>query len=169
MTTAEAPVSRTTCQRIAQTCTYFNVRRATRILGEAFDRELRPLGLRGTQFSVLVATALLEQATVSRLAEVIHADRSTMTRALGPLERDGWIETRAGDDRRERLARLSPDGERRLGRAVVAWERAQRRVVDAMGVDAWTGLLAGARRVNEVRESLIAAGPEGADASDGTA
>lgn len=142
------------CRRIARTCTYFNVRKATRILGEAYDRELRPHGLRGTQFSVLVAAALLDEPTVGRLAAVIGADRTTMTRVLAPLERDGWIVSGAGEDRRQRRVRLTASGERRLAAATPAWERAQRAVVGAMGEEAWAALSTGAKRVHEVAVSL---------------
>lgn len=149
---------RADCSRIARTCTYFNVRKAGRLLGEVYDAELRPFGIVGTQFSVLVAIALMEGATVGELASAIGADRTTMTRALGPLERDGWIASSRGEDRRERRARLTDGGRRRLPGAMAAWERAQARVVEAMGEDAWAALLAGARRVHAVAGALGAAG-----------
>jgi DNA-binding MarR family transcriptional regulator len=145
------------CRRVASTCAYFNVRRATRILGEVYDRELRPFGIAGTQFSVLVATALLEEPTVGRLAEVIGADRTTMSRALRPLERDGWIESAAGlTDHRERRARLTEAGKERLVQAIHAWERAQRIVAAAMGEADLGALLAGARRVHAIAPRLVA-------------
>lgn len=154
----DAPgVDRGTFRRIARTCTYFNVRRATRLLGEAYDRELRPLGLRGTQFSVLVAAALLDGATLTRLAEAVGADRTTLTRVLAPLERDGWVVTAPGEDRRERRVHLTGPGELRLTGAVEAWERAQRHVVELLGEEAWGGLVAGARRVGELAGSLAPA------------
>jgi len=154
MTGDRERLDRGSCRRVARTCTYFNVRRAARVLGETYDRALRPFGLKGTQFSVLVATALMEEATVGGLAEAIGADRTTMTRALGPLERDGWIASVSGDDRRERHVHLTDRGEERLADAVGAWDGAQRAVVEALGDEAWAGLLAGARRVHEVADTL---------------
>lgn len=144
------------CRRIARTCAYFNMRRATRVLGEVYDRQLRPFGIVGTQFSVLVATALLEEPTVGRLAGVVGADRTTLSRALGPLERDGWIETAAGTaDHRERRARLTESGRKRLVRAIGAWEQAQELVAAAMGEADLGALLSGARRVHELAPKLI--------------
>ena len=61
-----------TRREIAGTCTYFHARRATRILAEAFDDALRPHDLKGTQFTLLVAVSLMEEATVGRLAEAIE-------------------------------------------------------------------------------------------------
>ncbi|HKI59232.1 MAG TPA: MarR family winged helix-turn-helix transcriptional regulator [Trueperaceae bacterium] len=167
MPAENGPVDFAACRRISRTCTYFNVRRAARILGEAYDRELRRFGLKGTQFSVLVATALLEEPTVGRLSVAMSADRTTITRALAPLERDGWIVTCAGPDRRERRVRLTRAGGVRLARAVEAWERAQRGVVEAMGEEAWSDLLAGAKRVHEVAGALaLPLAPAGAEAAD---
>jgi DNA-binding MarR family transcriptional regulator len=142
------PLPRAKLLEIARDCTYFNVRKATRILADAFDEALRPFGLRGTQFSLLVAIALIEDATVGRLAEVIGADRTTLTRTLAPLEREGLIESEQGEDRRERRLRLTRRGEERVAAATEAWEETQRAVFDGIGEDAWNGLMSGVRAVH---------------------
>lgn len=137
-------------RRIARTCTYFHVRRATRILADVYDEALRPHGLRGTQFSLLVAITLADEPTVGRLAEVLSSDRTTLPRILAPLERDGWIRSERGEDRRQRRLRLTPAGARRLAEATPAWERAQASVVGALGDEAWADLMEGARAVQRV-------------------
>ena len=142
------PLDRETRLRIARSCTYFNVRKATRVLADAYDEALRPFGLRGTQFSLLLAITLVDEPTVGRLAGVLAADRTTMTRTLAPLERDGLIESERGADRRQRRLRLTPAGERRLAEAADAWERTQTSVRGAIGDDRWSDLMAGARAVH---------------------
>jgi DNA-binding MarR family transcriptional regulator len=153
-------LSRPKCLEIARTCTYFNVRKATRILADAFDEALRPFGLRGTQFSLLAAVFLGVEPTVGRLAEVLGADRTTLTRSLAPLERDGLIESVDSEDRRERRIRLTAAGEERLAAASVAWERAQESVYQALGEEAWNGLMNGARAVHEMGSRLGSRGLE---------
>ena len=44
--------------RAATCCANFNLRKASRALGQVYDAALRPLGLKGTQFSLLTALAL---------------------------------------------------------------------------------------------------------------
>ena len=41
MTGDRERLDRGSCRRVARTCTYFNVRRAARVLGETYDRALR--------------------------------------------------------------------------------------------------------------------------------
>lgn len=140
---APAPLEEAMRREIADSCTYFHARRATRILAEAFDDALRPHGLKGTQFTLLVAVSLTEEATVGRLAEAIDADRTTLTRTLAPLERDGLLENRPGADRRQRRMALTDAGERRLVEAYPAWRRTQASIVEGLGVEDWERLMAG--------------------------
>src|SRR5687767_2067873 len=95
------------CVEIARTCTYFNVRKASRALAQVFDEALRPCRLRGTQFSLLVALAGSEGATVNKLADYLQMDRTTLTRNVAPLERDGLVKSAEGEDGRERRLHLT--------------------------------------------------------------
>ena len=153
MTKKSTTLNRERGLEIARTCTYFNVRKATRILGEHFDEALRPHGLKGTQFSLLVAVSLTEGPTVGRLAEVLAADRTTLTRTLAPLERDGLIESRPGSDKRERRLQLTREGERRLQAATEDWERAQQAILAELGSGPWKDLMSGLRAVHGMGRS----------------
>lgn len=137
-------------REIARTCTYFNTRKATRILGEHFDEALRPHGLKGTQFSLLVAVGLADGPTVGRLAEILAADRTTLTRTLAPLERDGLIESRPGSDKRERCLQLTAEGERRIEGASRDWEKAQQQILEEVGRGSWESLMNGLRAVHDM-------------------
>lgn len=131
------------CAEVAGICACLHFRRASRAVTQLFDHVLEPSGLRATQFTVLVAIARSGSATVARLAETLVMDRTTMTRNLRPLERDGLIERVAGEeDRRTRTVRLTGRGEAALARALPLWERAQSRVIDGLGEERWRGLLA---------------------------
>src|SRR5262245_3146568 len=132
-----------TCLRIAETCTFFSVRRASRAVGAAFDAALRPAGLRATQFSLLVSLAVVQSSTISRLAKVLVLDRTTLTRNLAPLERSGIVESVAGGDHRERCVRLTDLGSRKLADAIALWEQAQRRIVGQLGESRWRTLMSG--------------------------
>jgi DNA-binding MarR family transcriptional regulator len=133
------------CAAARETCTANNLRKATRAVTSLFDDALRPAGLRISQLSILIALALAEEATVSKLAGLLALERTTMTRNLAPLERRGLVETVAGADARHRVLRLTAKGKAALARALPVWKRVQDRVVAGLGDTRWKALLQGLR------------------------
>jgi DNA-binding MarR family transcriptional regulator len=73
-------------------CACFNPRKVARAVTQLYDDALRPAGLRVTQFSLLVVVRMAGPVSVTRLAELTVLDRTTLTRNLELLERQGWIE-----------------------------------------------------------------------------
>lgn len=131
---------------MAEECLCFRARRVSRALTRLYDEELRPLGIQATQLTLLNAVALGGEAgaSMSRLADVLAMDPTTLSRNLRPLEREGLLEIiRSPADRRVRLARLTAEGNRRVADALPLWERAHRRVVEALGHEAAVDLRAG--------------------------
>jgi DNA-binding MarR family transcriptional regulator len=129
------------CKRAAQTCTGRNLRKATRAISSLYDEAMRPTGLRHSQMGLLVSLALAEKATVSKLASLLDLDRTTMTRNLGPLERQGLVSSTTGDDARNRVLRLTDKGRAALAEALAAWEGVQARIVKGLGDARWKGLM----------------------------
>jgi DNA-binding MarR family transcriptional regulator len=121
------------CLRISRSCLGLNLRRADRAVTHLYDEAFRALGLRGTQFGLLVATRAMEPAPMSRVAAALALDRTTLTRNLKPLEKKGWLVVHAGRDRRERLVSLTPQGHRMTVRAYAAWRAAQARMRQIVG------------------------------------
>lgn len=124
----EAAVSR------ADECNNLTLRKASRYLGATYDKALAPLGLRGTQFSILQQLSLREEMTISGLADVIAMDRTTMASNLKPLAREGLvtIETSA-TDRRARSVAITPDGLARFKSALPLWEGVQAEFEEKFG------------------------------------
>jgi len=60
-------------------------------------------------------------------------DRTTLGRAIRPLERDGLLMIGAGDDGRTRSLRLTARGEARLKAAKSKWREAQKEFEIALG------------------------------------
>ena len=71
------------------------LRRASRAVTQLYDGALQASGLKATQFTLLVAAARLKAAPVSRMAEVLVMDRTTLTRNLKPLVKDGLLAVEA--------------------------------------------------------------------------
>ena len=91
-------------------CLCASFRRASRVLTQHYDAALRPLGLRGTQFTLLQALSLAGEVSQGTLGEILAIDSTTLTRTLAIMVRRGWIVSRFGDDRRERWLSLSDAG-----------------------------------------------------------
>ncbi|TKJ86251.1 MarR family transcriptional regulator [Paenibacillus sp. PK4536] len=122
-------------------CACLNFRKASRFITSLYDEYLRPVGIRATQLSLLMALEQTGSVTITSLAEVLLMDRTTLPRDLKPLERNGWVSITEGKDRRKRFIALTPEGKELLDRALPLWEQAQTRVQDYMGETRYTGLL----------------------------
>jgi DNA-binding MarR family transcriptional regulator len=134
------------CRQVAQSCAVFNLRKASRALTQFYETALRPSGLRVTQLTLMVAIHLLGAITISRLAETMVMDRTTLTRNLKLLEKKGLIKIIPGEDRRERVAVLTQAGQEALGKALPLWEETQSKIVN------WLGH----RRFSEMQANLMA-------------
>jgi DNA-binding MarR family transcriptional regulator len=119
--------------KAGQLCACFNIRKTARVITQLYDEELRPTGLRITQFALLMAARGLEPVTVTRLAKIGVIDRTTLTRNLRPLEKQGLLCIEPGEDRRERQVRLTTRGQQALAKAFPLWEKAQARVAGGFG------------------------------------
>ena len=138
--------------RVRNECTGQSLRRATRTVARIYDETLAPSGLRGTQFSLLIALSFFKEAPLLRVAEELSLDRTTLTRNLQPLERAGLVASSPGKDQRVRLLRLTEAGQRALQRAYPLWEEAQTKVVKALGQRRWRTLLEGLDATRRLQE-----------------
>jgi len=132
-------------------CTSLNLRKAARTVTQFYDDALRGSGLKSTQFSLLAAASLAGTAPISRLAEEMAMDRTTLTRNLKPLEAEGLLQIVAGADRRVRNVTVTPEGDALLQKAAPMWRDAQTRMIDKLGDERWGELL---RHLQGVRRAL---------------
>lgn len=127
--------------QIANECTLSGLRKASRAVTQLYDEALAPAGIRSTQFSVLIATTLVGDATMTELAEVLIMDRTTLTRALAHLEAEGLVNVESGSDRRTRLLKLTERGKSVVDKATPLWRQAQNRMVTGLGKRRWETLM----------------------------
>lgn len=119
----------------SEDCNCFALRSAARHATQLYDQFLAPIGLRTTQFSILAKLKRRGPLTISALAEDMVTDRTTMGRAIQPLERDGLIQiVPAASDRRVKDVHLTKSGEKRLQEGIKAWAQAQARFETDFGV-----------------------------------
>jgi DNA-binding MarR family transcriptional regulator len=122
MSNADVPFE--TTLQVRDTCFCLHVQRAARALARLFDEALRPVGLTSGQFSLLNALNRPQLPAMAPVAKLLAMDRTTLTAALKPLERKGWVKvTEDPKDRRSRLLHLTQDGRKALASAVPIWRR----------------------------------------------
>ena len=118
------------------------LRQASRAVSRLYDEELRSVGMRTTQYSLLCHLRRAGEVRQRDLGGLTSLDETTLTRNLRPLIHSGWVAIGTGDDRREKPVRLTEAGAAKLRQARPAWERAQERMRSRMPDGAWSGLLA---------------------------
>ena len=123
-------------------CVCRNLRSASRAVTQLYDEMLKPGGLRATQLGVMTTIANFGSVTINRLAQMLVMDRTTLTRNLKLLEKQGLIKTTPGEDRRTREVTLTDKGQQVLAQALPLWEKAQERVVKAFGAERWNATMA---------------------------
>ena len=90
-------------------------------------------GLRITQYSILANLDRLKSLSITELANVMVIDRTTLTRNLRPLQRDGLVALSDGPDKRSRALTLTDEGRERLKTARPLWRKTERKV--RQGID----------------------------------
>lgn len=115
-----------------------------------YDALLRPGGLNATQFTLLQALNEASEISQKQLAGLLEIDTTTLTRTLAPLRRKGWLQSKAGADRRELRLSLTAAGRRQYQRAVPYWQKAQKGLENALGNETWNRLVQAAVRTAEV-------------------
>ena len=88
-------------------CLCHRTRMASRAVTRFYDEMLRSTGLRATQLAVLVAVGRDEVFSITTLAKFIGMDRSTLTRNLAPLKREGLIRVGSEGWRRSRTVEMT--------------------------------------------------------------
>jgi DNA-binding MarR family transcriptional regulator len=106
-------------------CVCTAARRRSRELTRAFEKAMRGSGLRSTQFNLLATLVQTGPLPTTRLADFLGLERTTLTRNLGPLMRDGLVRVDEGEDRRIRKAAITPAGEEAARHAFPFWKKAQ--------------------------------------------
>ncbi|WP_436828727.1 MarR family winged helix-turn-helix transcriptional regulator [Sphingomonas sp. DT-207] len=120
-------------------CICTSIRKTARVVARAYDEALAPHGMTTAQFAILRHVIRGEPLALSRLAEELVMDRSSLYRALTPMETRGWVQVEPGKGR-AKLARLTDAGRAALAEATPAWNAIQGRLEQGMDRDFWVGL-----------------------------
>lgn len=126
-------------------CHCFAARRNARYLTRLYDRHLSVANVSISQFSLLAVLASYPDISISELAERMVMERTTLVRALKPLQTAGFIHSRAEGSRSALRLSLSDDGMAKIQEAEPFWRAAQDEFEAQMEPD----------RAVSLRESLL--------------
>lgn len=119
---------------IACSCLLSASRRLGRVVTSIFDEELRPFGIKASQFGLLVVIAKAGPVRRTGIGRYADLDPSTLTRNLAVMAANGWIEdVIEGDDGRGDPVRITTKGRHLIDSVAPGWKKAQQRARKFLG------------------------------------
>lgn len=122
-------------------CTNMKLRKATRLVTQAYDAEIQIAGIKSTQFTLLATLNALGNPAITKLAEVMVMDRTTLSRNIKPLINKGLVTSGSEQDLRVKQVSLTAEGRALLSEAMPHWQQIQDTVVERMGKKRWDQFL----------------------------
>lgn len=111
-------------------CKCLKMRMASRIATQFYDKKLKPIKIKITQFTILSIIASSNNKTVSSLSSELLMDRTTLTRSLDILIKQKLIKNIKSTDARERIVQLTTQGHVVLEQAIPLWKEAEEEIFD---------------------------------------
>lgn len=133
---------------IASGCVLTRTRLIARVITSIYDDALRPFGIQASQFALLVMIAKIGPARRAEVGRINQQDRSTLTRNLKIMLREGWIEEVPDRNGNGRLVTASEAGLRLMEAAAPVWREAQMKACARLGE-------AGAATVSDIGNRLL--------------
>lgn len=133
-------------------CVCTALRKTTRAVTRVYDEALSGHGLTTTQFAILRYLATDREMALSRLAERLVMDRTTLYRTLAPIERRGLVTVQSISPRVKAVT-LTSAGARIREDATRSWEKAQATVTTAIGAELWPAL---EKQLSALTDAMVA-------------
>lgn len=137
-------------------CFAEQLRSANRAITKLYTEHLGDADIGIAQLSLLIRLYYFGEITLSRLAQNLETDRTTLTRNVQILERSGHLEIVGGQDRRQRKVRLTDRGFESLKTTIPRWLKAQEALLLQLGDSRWEELFQGMRMLAKLDDGLPA-------------
>jgi DNA-binding MarR family transcriptional regulator len=117
-------------------CNNFAARQASRYITRLYERHLAAAHVTSTQFAILVLLNETPSMTMSELAQATVMDRTSLVRAIKPMQRDGWLKTEpAPNEPRKLVLWLTELGHGKVREAIPLWQKAQQEFEAQVGLE----------------------------------
>lgn len=135
-------------------CFAEQLRSANRAITKLYTEHLGDSDIGIAQLSLLIRLYYFGEITLSRLAQNLETDRTTLTRNAQILERSGHLEIVGAEDLRKRLVRLTDKGFASLKTTIPRWLKAQEELRQRLGDARWDELFQGMRLLAKLEPKL---------------
>jgi len=133
---------------VKNVCACFQLRKAARAITQLYDGYIHKAGVTPNQFSLLMVAYQAGELSPSEMARIAVLDKTTLTRNLRLLEKQGLLETTPSQtDRRAKVIRITPAGIETLRRVMPHWEAAQKQLAESLGSGNFDRLMASLEQV----------------------
>ena len=120
-------------KQVGRECIAFRVRMLNRMITAIYDEALASVGLKASQFNLLVATVNREETRPAELAKYLEMDESTLSRNVERMCAKGWLRLEPEEDRRSHLITVTEKGLGLIRKGYPAWQKAQEEVHRRLG------------------------------------
>ena len=121
------------CGQINQQCIADKVRFLNRSITGLYDKALRPIGITTAQMNILVVVGKFGSATPDQVGQWLHLEKSTLSRNLERLRKNGWLDVIPESRGRSHRIELTPKGKEVMKKGLPLWEKAQRNTRSLLG------------------------------------
>jgi DNA-binding MarR family transcriptional regulator len=120
-------------QIMGDECIAFRVRALNRVITNLYDAALLPFGVTVNQATMLIMLSIVGEAGPGRIGQVLIMEKSTLSRNLDRMKKQGWIEAAGVDGGKEQIVSVTAKGRKLLAAFHPAWEKAQKQAAELLG------------------------------------
>ena len=113
---------------VSNKCVANQVRQLNRSLSRIYDEQLRPHGMKISQFTILVAIANLGEVTPQTISSTLSLEKSTLSRSLEHLVQKGWLVANYSQKNRIQTITITEAGKKQIIKVNPSWSKAQKQV-----------------------------------------
>lgn len=118
---------------VSAECIAVRVRLLNRVVTNIYDHALQPLGITVNQATILVMLSLAREATPGDIGRVLLMEKSTVSRNLERMRKNGWIVVAGRDDGPAQIITVTQQGRNLLSAAHDEWKKAQKQAAELLG------------------------------------
>jgi len=96
---------------------------------------MKAAGLKSSQFSILAILFHAGPLTISELADSMGLERTSLSRTVRPMEKDGYLSISEEQEKRRRFIELTSHGKATYKKALPLWNKAQQQFGEQLGTE----------------------------------
>ena len=126
-------ITRTDADALNQECIADKMRLLNRVITSLYDDALRPVGLTTSQMNIMVVVAKYGLARPTQVGDWLRMEKSTLSRNLDRVRKQGWLRTVPGDHGRSIQLELTAKGQMILKKGLPLWRHGQQKARTLLG------------------------------------